>query len=311
MKGIRIIRLLPALLALLLIPAATCAQLPDFVRCAVIGDFYNATANTPGVANLVKSWNPDLIVTTGDNSNNTSMTEMDRQVGQFYGAYIHYPAGSPSVYAPGVVTNAFFPTLGNHDWDGGISGWTDYFELPGNERYYDLVRGPIHFFVIDSDGREWDGNTVTSTQAQWLKARLAASIAPWKVVVLHEPPYSSGSGHGGTPSLQWPFQAWGATIVIAGHDHIYERIEKNGFPYLVVGTGGASLYGFRDPPDPESLVRYNADYGALLIEAVPTAITFRFYSIAGGTGGTLIDTRELQATKALFLPLVIRDKLSE
>ena len=160
---------------------------------------------------------------------------------------------------------------------------------------------------MDSDGREADGNTSTSTQAQWLQSQLAASTAPWKVVVLHEPPYSSGSGHGSTPALQWPFQAWGATAVIAGHDHIYERIVKNGFPYFVVGTGGVSLYGFRDPPDPDSLVRFNANYGALLIEATPTAISFTFYSIAGGAGGTLIDTYDLLAAKTLFLPLIIRN----
>jgi hypothetical protein len=47
------IRLLPALLALLLIPSANDAHTPEPVRCAVIGDFYNATANTQNVANLV------------------------------------------------------------------------------------------------------------------------------------------------------------------------------------------------------------------------------------------------------------------
>jgi tartrate-resistant acid phosphatase type 5 len=307
MKRTLIIRLLPALLALLLFSSADYAHPSEPVRYAVIGDFYNATADTQRVANLVKGWAPDVIISTGDNTNNSSVTEMDCQVGQFYGAYIHYPAGSLSVYAPGPAVNKFFPSLGNHDWDGGISGWTDYFELPGNERYYDFAQGPVHFLVIDSDGRDPDGNTSTSIQAQWLQSQLAASTAPWKVVVLHEPPYSSGSGHGSTPALQWPFQAWGATAVIAGHDHIYERIVKNGFPYLVVGTGGTSLYGFRDPPDPDSLVRFNADYGAMLIEATPTAITFMFYSIAAGAGGTPIDTYDLQATKTLFLPLVIRN----
>ena len=29
--------------------------------------------------------------------------------------------------------------------------------LPGNERYYDFVQGPVHFFVIDSDQNEPDG----------------------------------------------------------------------------------------------------------------------------------------------------------
>jgi hypothetical protein len=36
-----------------------------------------------------------------------------------------------------------------------------------------------------------------------------------------------------------------ACPVQSGHDHLYERILKNGgFPYFVNGLGGASIYGF-------------------------------------------------------------------
>jgi hypothetical protein len=49
--------------------------------------------------------------------------------------------------------NRFFPTLGNHDYEG--SQWNipylNFFTLPGNEIYYDFIWGPIHFFAIDSD----------------------------------------------------------------------------------------------------------------------------------------------------------------
>ena len=55
---------------------------------------------------------------------------------------------------------------------------------------------------------------------------LAASTAPWKIVYMHHPPYSS-SQHGSTPGMQWPFENWGASLVLTGHDHTYERILRD------------------------------------------------------------------------------------
>lgn len=265
------------------------------IRFGAVGD-YGDNSHTQAVADLISSWNPDFVITQGDNnySNNSSVSAWDDEVGQYYGQYIHYPSGSTSAYAPGPSVNQFFPSLGNHDWDAGISGWYNYFELPGNERYYDFIQGPVHFFVIDSDNSEPDGITSNSTQGQWLQAQLASSTSTWKIVYFHHPPYSSSSNHGNTSALQWPFQAWGATAVMAGHDHVYERILKNGFPYFVNGTGGKSLYGFSSTPEPGSMVRYNSDYGGMIIEANEDSLNFKFYSIAGG--GTLIDNYTIHAS---------------
>jgi tartrate-resistant acid phosphatase type 5 len=159
--------------------------------------------------------------------------------------------------------------------------------LPGNERYYDFVRGDVHLFAIDSDRREPSGMSSTSVQAAWLQSRLAASTARWQIVYFHHPPYSSGS-HGNTTAMQWPFRAWGADAVLSGHDHTYERIDKAGFPYMVNGLGGRSRYSF-DTPVSGSVVRYNANYGAQLVEADESTLVFKFYDRAG----SLIDTLTL------------------
>ena len=93
--------------------------------------------------------------------------------------------------------------------------------------------------------------------------------------------------------MQWPYEDWGATAVFAGHDHVYERILKddngdsNDIVYFTTGAGGRSLYNFGTPVA-GSQVRYNDDYGSMLIEADNSSITFEFCSITGG--GTLIDT---------------------
>jgi uncharacterized repeat protein (TIGR01451 family) len=112
-------------------------------------------------------------------------------------------------------------------------------------------------------------------------------------VYFHHAPYSSGSFHGNSTWMQWPFQQWGAAAVLSGHDHTYERVVLDGFPYFVNGAGGHGLYDF-GPPIPGSVVRYSDDYGAMLVEATPVTMTFKFYSVADG--GTLIDSHTITAT---------------
>ncbi|MCS7222472.1 MAG: metallophosphoesterase [Anaerolineae bacterium] len=253
------------------------------VRFAVIGDYGLAGRPEADVAALVKSWNPDFIITTGDNNYPRGAAEtIDRNIGQYYHEFIHPYRG---LYGAGSAINRFFPVLGNHDWaTPGAKPYLEYFTLPGNERYYDFVWGPVHLFAIDSDFREPDGITRDSKQAAWLRDRLAASTSPWKLVYMHHPPFSSGL-HGSTAALQWPYAEWGATAVLAGHDHTYERILRGGFPYFVNGLGGNGIYRFKTIV-PGSQVRYNADFGAMLIEASYDAIVFRFIS----RRGVIVDT---------------------
>ena len=118
-----------------------------------------------------------------------------------------------------------------------------------------------------------------SIQAAWLRGRLAASTARWKIVYMHHPPYSSGH-HGSTDWMQWPFEAWGAHATLAGHDHLYERVTHGDFPHFVNGLGGASRYDFV-VPIAGSQVRHNDDYGAMLVEANQESLTFQFITRAG------------------------------
>lgn len=259
---------------------------PAAVRIAVIGDYGDGSRAAADVATLVKSWRPDIIVTTGDNNYPDGAAEtMDGNVGRFYHEFIAPYVGQ---HGAGADVNHFFPTLGNHDWNArkgrGMppQPYLDYFTLPegpGQERYYDVVWGPVHIFAVDSDYREPDGSETGTAQWRWLRERLTASTAPWKLVVLHEPPYSSGR-HGSAKRLRWPFREWGATAVLSGHDHTYERILVDGLPYFVNGLGGSSRYRFLLPVT-GSEVRYNADSGAMLIEAGPADITFRFITQRG------------------------------
>jgi hypothetical protein len=261
---------------------------PGVSRFAVIGDFGSGSVHEAAVANLVKNWNPDIIVAVGDDR--YGERDYDAAVGQFYCDYLK-DAGSGAHCSGGAsAVNRFFPALGNHDYsDGrGLAEYLSYFTLPGTgipagsragqERYYDFIQGPVHFFVLDSLGA-LVSRTDMAAQKKWLESGLAASSTPWQLVLLHHAPYSSGT-HGSTAALQWLYQAWGADAVLAGHDHTYERLQIGAIPYFVDGLGGMSRYSFKKPVA-GSRVRYNADYGALLVTASDTNLTYDFVSCTG------------------------------
>ena len=280
------------LICLLLLPAAAACSPPvptgpelrvahpgPEVRMAVIGDYGLAGPAEASVAELVTSWSPDLVITLGDNNYEHGMAStLDENVGQYYHAFISPYLGK---LGPGADENRFFPSLGNHDWrTPEARPYLEYFALPGNERYYELVWGPLHLFALDSDPHEPDGIDAESVQAEWLHERLAASTSPWQIAYMHHPPYSSGV-HGSTKALQWPFAEWGVDVVLAGHDHHYERIERDGIVYFVNGLGGyPERYELRTALS-GSESRFNAEYGAMLVEATLDRLELRFITADG------------------------------
>ena len=255
------------------------------VRFAVVGDYGSAGPAAADVAALVKSRDPDFVITTGDNNYDAGAAEtIDANVGQYFHDYLF---NYPGRFGPGSPTRRFFPTLGNHDWGTpGAEPYLRFFDLPdeagggdGGERYYDFAAGPVHFFALDSDPHEPHGVGPGSAQRRWLRRGLAAAPEPFKVVYFHHPPHSSGA-HGGAPDMRWPFKAWGVTAVLAGHDHTYERLEVGGLTYFVNGLGGRSIYEFPSAAD-GSRVRFNGDYGAMFVEGDESALAFRFVTRGG------------------------------
>jgi tartrate-resistant acid phosphatase type 5 len=241
-------------------------------RFAAVGDMGNSTAAT-SVANLIKNQSVDHVITTGDNCYGS--VALATQVGNKYGNFVEW--------------RRFWPSLGNHEYSDACGNrskaYLAYFDLPNNERYYDVRLGPVHLFVINSDRREPHGVAAKSRQARWFKRKIQASSAPWQVVAFHHPPYSSGE-HGSSAALRWPFEAWGVDAVLNGHDHNYERIirddNQNGtkLPYFVTGLGGRGKDPI--PRDVEgSAFKYSAEFGALFLEATERQIKFEFRNIKG------------------------------
>ena len=84
--------------------------------------------------------------------------------------------------------NHYWTSIGNHEYSGDGETLHDSY-LPYPKRYFDLIRGDIHFFFVDSN-QEY-GAISASTQIAWLKNKLAGSNKKWKIVVMHHPHHVS------------------------------------------------------------------------------------------------------------------------
>ncbi|MEW6999328.1 PKD domain-containing protein, partial [Colwelliaceae bacterium BS250] len=264
---------------------------------AALGDFGDGSNAEADVASMVNGWLPDFIITAGDNRYGSD--SYDEVVGQFYCDFLTDVSSGNFCDGGNSSINAFFPTLGNHDYSdgGGVDEYLSYFSLPGvgittnntsgSETYYDFVDGPVHFFALDSDLAQRNSANMNA-QKSWLQALLATSTSPWQVVYFHHAAYSS-SDHGSYPLMQWDFADWGVDAVISGHDHVYERINQDDILYFVNGLGGRSLYSFGSPVA-GSQVRYNGDHGAMRITASAEQMQFEFINRLG----TVIDSHLLQ-----------------
>jgi hypothetical protein len=152
------------------------------------------------------------------------------------GSIAQYEVNVFGVYEKLFRSIPFFPAAGNHDYET-LQGapFRSVFDLPGEERWYSYDYGRVHFVALDTEASY-------KTQAAWLDEDLAATTQPWKIVYLHRPPYSSGE-HGSDTSLRTALapvlERHGVQLVLAGHDHNYERIApQKGTHYVVTGGGG-------------------------------------------------------------------------
>ena len=263
-------------------------QVPDADQyvVGVVGDYGQDGTPEADVAQLITGLGAKIVITTGDN---TYSADLANNILKHYTAFIDKTDATKT---------KFWPCWGNHDWDqNNLQDLLDYFTLLGNERYYALVYGPIHFFFLDSDPREPDLEYVDATttrqnsiMGKWLQAMAAISTADWKVVVFHHAPKSSDSLHGSSLWMDWDFASMGIDLVLSGHGHNYERVLSGSLNYIVNGIGGASLRGF-GAPVAGSQVRFSSDYGGQIITATPTQLKSTAYDRIGNAIDTLTLTK--------------------
>jgi acid phosphatase type 7 len=243
------------------------------------GDIAGDRDAAAATALLIRAADPDAVFTTGDNA---------------------YPDGAPSNYAErydptwGSFKDRTRPVPGNHDYHSdGAAGYVDYFGL---QHVSNDVDGGLYYAWDAGNGwRVYALNSEVSTtgaQLSWLQDDVAAHPSRHYVLVTHRPRYTSGEQHGPSEEIcpLWDTLAatGGLEIVLAGHNHHYERFapmdcagrpSADGARSFVIGSGGASLYDF-DEAQPGSEFRNNSDFGVLRLELSEASYDWEF--IASG-----------------------------
>ena len=203
----------------------------------------------------------------------------------------------------GVKDRISFAVTGNHDLhtDSGapLQAYMGSAAARDGHTWFSDDLGAWHVIVLDGNCGlfGWLFGTDCSSdsdQVRWLREDLAASNARCTLALMHQPRFSSGQ-HGDDRTLGsfWDaLYAAGAELVLAGHDHDYERFapqapdgtpdDTHGVVQMVVGTGGTDLKGFR-AARPNSLVRIDDAHGVLELTLGADSWSFRFLDVDGVT----------------------------
>jgi hypothetical protein len=193
------------------------------------------------------------------------------------------------------------PALGNHEYhDPTASAYFQYWGAlagPAGKGYYSFDLGAWHIVALNTncDAQGLGGCGAGSPQETWLKEDLASYPDACIMAFGHHALYSSGffKKHAIHPELRQLWQdlyAAHADLILAGHEHSYERFApqdpdghldaEHGIREIVVGTGGRSHDPLGFAID-NSEVRDANTYGVLKLTLTPSSYTWEFIPEAG------------------------------
>jgi hypothetical protein len=200
------------------------------------------------------------------------------------------------------------PALGNHDYQTpGASAHFAYFGDRAGEPgkgYYAYDIGEWRAIVLNSETLPFAafGSKTLPAQETWLRAEIKDHPKKCTVAYFHRPLWASGF-HGGHAEMRRVFEVLhesGVDLVLAGHEHHYERFTPmtpagivdtvGGITQIVIGTGGATLRGLRTPLAVNSAYQIQGRYGVLKLTLGAGAWRSAFIDASGRvwdrSGGT-------------------------
>lgn len=208
---------------------------------------------------------------------------------------IAYPDGSSANFAEcfdpawGPMIDRLRPAPGNHEYEtAGAAAYFSYFGAVAGTlgaSWYSYELGAWHVVSLDSNC-EIVGCGPASPQMAWLEGDLATHPAECTLAYWHHPRWSSAR-HGDHDFMDpiWDvLAAAGADLVLAGHDHDYERFGPiDGMRSFVVGTGGKSLYQEYRPRHAVSEQHASDSFGLLMLTLHDAGYDWRFVPAAGSS----------------------------
>ncbi len=183
-----------------------------------------------------------------------------------------------NIEGPVIAQRPLFAVVGNHD-NSPRQHFSHYFlsePLSNNSRYYYQDWGDVRVVVVDSEIEARAG----SQQYEFLDRvlRQGAQRGMIMLLALHYPPYSSGA-HGSNMEFREVVgdlaPKYGVELVLAGHDHDYERTKRiDGVTYMVAASGGAPIRRLKPSwftavvrTEPHFVI-FNVDRGSLVGRAI-------------------------------------------
>lgn len=182
----------------------------------------------------------------------------------------------------------FYAALGNHD-DPNQRLYKP-FNMDG-KRFYSFKKGDAEFFALDS-------TYMSPEQLSWIQKELSGSSAKWKICFFHHPLYSSARFHGADVDLRKQLEPLlirnGVSVVLNGHEHVYERLQpQRGIQYFVLGSSGQLRRGdLRQSRD--TAKGFDSDRVFALMEAADDELYFQVNSARRET----VDSGVLTKAKA-------------
>ena len=186
----------------------------------------------------------------------------------------------------------FYAALGNHD--NPKQRFYKPFNMNGQRYYTFKPTDRVRFFVLDS-------NYMDPEQLAWLERELKASNSAWKICYFHHPLYSSGRRHGSDEDLRAFLEPlllkYGVKVVLAGHEHFYERLRPQKGIYYFISGGSAKLRRGNIERSDLTVKGFDQDNHFMLMEIDGDVLYFQTISRLG----TTIDTGlvPLQESKAM------------
>ena len=185
------------------------------------------------------------------------------------------------------------PTPGNHDYETpGAAAYFAYFGAnagPAGLGYYTYTAGSWQVIALNS---EIDVRAA-SPQGLWLRTTLAQERALCTVAYWHRPLFNSGA-HGDARDLRdlWRIlYDFGVDVVIAGHEHVYERFApqtpdgvldlERGIRQFTVGTGGGTLTSVTAPRANSEVA--GSAWGVLVLTLNDGSYSWEFRPVAGAS----------------------------
>jgi len=168
------------------------------------------------------------------------------------------------------------------------------------ELWYSVDLGRWRFVVLDTGSDLLgapDPMPVGGAQLAWLDRELAeaAEKGMHVIVVLHIPPFSSGREERGAPwvasrVVEGVLDKHPVALVLSGHVHAYERLERPGYggravTYVVSGGAGGRFFHARKERDPRSVVFVEERRHFLLLDLGPDSIRGRMVPVVPGQPG--------------------------